>query len=267
MKEMCVDFPYEDYDKYFDLIYKLNQLVSSDGMLQVFANNVYYQREAGIFIRTSENFDGIEKLVLSHNLKINYSKGLDEIFKGLRERQYNLITLIPSQNRDEIEMKLRTGIFQLPSRSAYKKEGYGDTVYKKPKLFVSYCHKNQSIVRKIISELRSFGLDFWLDEEQIDIGDNIIEKVNEGMNNADIPIIFASKATKESLYAKHELQTFLQKAIYSKTSSKSWFVVKLDNIDLDEIVEGLNQYKYFEYKTSKDIERLASEIKHKLNRK
>lgn len=267
MKEICISFVYEDYDKYFDLIDELNQIVSSDGMLEVFANNVYYQREAGIFIRTSENFDKIEELVLSYGLTVDYSKGLDEISKGMREKQYNVIILSPFYNRDMIESTLRNGIFQLPPRSAYEKEGYGNTVYRKPKLFVSYCHKNQDIVQKVIKELRNSGLDFWIDEEQIDIGDNIIEKIDNGMSEADIPIIFISQATKESLYAKFELRTFLRNAIYSQSSSKPWFVVKLDDVDLDEIIKGMNQYKYFEYKTSQDIGNLSSAIKRKLKMK
>lgn len=76
---------------------------------------------------------------------------------------------------------------------------------------MSYCHKNKAEVEKIIFGLREYGLDFWLDEEQIDVGDRLMERIDEGIRLSDIPIIFLSEATKEAMFAKHELFVFLIK--------------------------------------------------------
>lgn len=265
MKEITALFPYEEYDLYFDMLDELNKLVSSDGYIEVFANNVYYQLEAGVAIKTSENFDEIKRIITSYGLEIDYSKNLEEISKAQREKQYNSMTLAPFLTKEILPVYL-SSIFILPPKSAYKKNGYGDKLYSKPKLFVSYCHKDKAVVHEIIDRLREYGLDFWLDEEQIDIGDRIIDKVSEGMQDSDLPIIFLSNNTKESMFASHELKTFLNDVIYDKSASKSWFIVKVDDVVPDEVVKGLGQFMYYDYHSEKKIDYLADKIKKKISK-
>ncbi|MGM0331941.1 toll/interleukin-1 receptor domain-containing protein [Enterococcus sp. AZ050] len=124
---------------------------------------------------------------------------------------------------------------------------------------MSYCHKNKAEVEKIISGLREYGLDFWLDEEQIDVGDRLMERVDEDVRLSDIPIIFLSEATKEAMFAKHELFVFFDKVIYQQSTAKPWFIVKLDQVNPNDIMFGLGNFKYIDYEHS-TIEEIAQAI-------
>lgn len=265
IRELTVLFPYEDYDSYFDLMHELNQLISPDGFFELFVNNIYFELEAGLLIKTSENFEKIQELVRKYSLKIDYSKGLSEIVNAQEQKRYNTTMFGINFTREEVELSARA-MFDFIPKSQIRAEGYGGNLFRKPKLFVSYCHQNQKEVQSIIQDLRYTGLDFWLDEEQIDIGDSIIDKVNEGISQSDIPIIFISQATKESLFASYELKTFLTNTIYTKSNGKPWFIVKLDDVNPNEIVSGLSQFKYFDYSQNKQIDNLSKAIKNKLDR-
>ncbi|MBL1226498.1 toll/interleukin-1 receptor domain-containing protein [Enterococcus sp. BWR-S5] len=154
-------------------------------------------------------------------------------------------------------------MFFFSPKSDFEKEGFKFSKFSKKKIFVSYCHKNKTVVGDIIDNLRSYGLDFWIDEEQIDVGDRLMERIDKGMREADIPIVFLSNATKESMYAKHELQTFFSQIIYQTGDRKNWYIVKLDDVNPNDILLGLGDFKYFDVETN-EINELVDSLKRKL---
>ncbi len=264
MREVMILFPYEMYDRYLTVIKQVNDLVSASGTVIVFANNNPYSLEAGVFISTAENYDKIIEIARINHMAIDSSRGLKEIVLGMGEKQGNTVVLVPNKDLDQIE-KLCEPVFLWPPKKDLEKQGYSFSNYSKKKLFVSYCHKDKKVVRQTIDALRSYGLDFWIDEEQIDIGDRIMERIDRGMRESDIPIIFMSKHTKESMFAKHELQTFFSKIIYEQSDYKSWFLVKLDEVDLNEIVLGLSNFKYFDM-VQDSVEDLGKKLQSKLKK-
>lgn len=264
MREVMILFPYGAYDKYLSIIKQLNDLVSKNGAFFVFANNNPYSLEAGVIISTNENYNEIIEIARINHMTVDPSRGMKEIVLGMGGRQSNNVGLTPNMELEQIE-ELCENVFLWPTKMELEKQGYSFSNYSKKKLFVSYCHKDKKVVRQTIDALRSYGLDFWIDEEQIDIGDRIMERVDHGMKESDIPIIFMSKHTKESMFAKHELQTFFSRIIYERTDNKSWFLVKLDDVDLNEIVLGLSDFKYFDMGQD-SIEDLGKKLQIKLKK-
>jgi hypothetical protein len=262
MYELNLVFPYEIYKEQYQVIREINNLVSSDGVVCVYANNVVYNLKAGIFIKTTKNLNRIKKLANNNNLVLDTSLGENEIFAGLAKRQYNLATLLPEMTFSEIKETL-SRVFQYPSKSDLEKQGYGFDEIKKKKIFVSYSHKDKALVYDTIQNLQDKGFDFWIDYKQIDYGDSIIEKVNQGIKESDLPILFLSHHTKESLFAKYELKNFLKEIIYKQDVSKPWFIIKLDDVDLDDLFVGLSDYKYFDYQVQ-NFEELSQVIQEKL---
>ena len=60
-----------------------------------------------------------------------------------------------------------------------------------------------------------------------------------------MPLLFLSENTKQAMFAQEELNIFYREVIYQQSSNKNWFLVKTDDVDLDEIYRGLGGYKYF----------------------
>lgn len=264
MREVMIFFPYARYDRYLTVIKQLNDLVSSNGVVIVFANNNLYSLEAGVFISTAENYEEILKIARIHLMTIDSSKGLNELVLDMGGKQSNSVGLMANMSLDQIEMMSKT-IFLWPTKMDVETKEYSFLNYSKKKLFVSYSHKDKKVVRQTIDELRSYGLDFWIYEEQIDSRDKLMERIDHGVKEADIPIIFVSKHTKDSMFAKHELQTFFSRIMYEQSDYKSWFLVKLDDVDLNEIVLGLSDFKYFDMGQD-SVEELGKKLQSKLKK-
>lgn len=261
MKEVTLLFPYEEYDKYVPAIKEINESVSPDGMCVLFVNNNLYSFQSGVCIITSGNYEQIIQLATDNQLTVDYSLGHEEIMVGLCKKQFSIVSLLPNMAIQQIEDMIEALFWEHP-KSYYEQSGVEFVKPRKKKLFVSYCHKNKQQVHKIIEELRSFGLDFWLDEEQIDEGENLIDRIDKGMREVDIPIVFLSQSTKESLFAQQELKTFFLRIINQKSTKKKWFIVRLDAVNPDDIFMGLGGFKYFDM-NERSVEDLAERLKIK----
>lgn len=263
-KEKTFVFPYEEYDQFYSVIKEINDFDDLT-MVTLFVNNIPYSLEAGIVVASEshEILNEVRNVALKNNMTENHHLGFKEIMKRMAGKQYNLLTMTGGKSVEQIESQI-SPLFLLPPKSSYEADGYKSATIEKSKLFVSYCHKDKELVNLIIEKLRNYGLDFWIDEEQIDVGDRLMERINEGILESDLPIIFLSGNTKEAMYAKHELMTFFSKIIYQRESNKNWFIVRLDAINPDEVALGLGSFKYFDY-PEETIENLAEAILKKLS--
>ena len=52
-------------------------------------------------------------------------------------------------------------------------------------VFISHSAKDKPFVRKLAEDLRRLGVDPWLDEWEIKVGDCIVTKVEHAVANAD----------------------------------------------------------------------------------
>ncbi len=55
----------------------------------------------------------------------------------------------------------------------------------KKKIFISYSYQDKDFVEWLKSNLAGLGFEFWYDQEEINIGDSIKEKVNEGIQSSN----------------------------------------------------------------------------------
>ncbi|MFN6834452.1 toll/interleukin-1 receptor domain-containing protein [Enterococcus hirae] len=244
-KKAVLRFPYKNYSEYVSTIMKINELVSSSGMLEVFVNNHVYELEASIVIHTSENYEEILKIAERSNMSLISDQGLEE---KIEEMSYGYKTMfpIPPHASEELILALFGFGFSFPSLKEEQEKGIIKSKKTKKKVFISYCHKDKKQVHHIVDQLKSFGLNVWIDEQEIDYGDNIIEKVSMGLAECDLALVFLSNHTHEAKGARHELNALFSKIIYQE-SLKSWILVRLDEVDPNKIYFGLGNYKYFDH--------------------
>ena len=78
---------------------------------------------------------------------------------------------------------------------------------KDSKIFISHSSIDKEFVREIAWELKRLGMDVWYDEWAISIGDSIIDKIFEGLEESDTLIVVLSKNSVNSNWVKEELAT------------------------------------------------------------
>lgn len=73
-----------------------------------------------------------------------------------------------------------------------------------PKVFCSHRSVDKPQVEEIARTLRERGIDAWLDAWEILPGDSIVGKINEGLEKADVVLLFLSKTTLDSNWVTAE---------------------------------------------------------------
>lgn len=72
-------------------------------------------------------------------------------------------------------------------------------------VFLSHSHADKPFARKLAASLRSAGHGVWIDEAEINIGDSLVEKIREGLDQVDYVAAILSSASIDSPWVTREL--------------------------------------------------------------
>ena len=83
-------------------------------------------------------------------------------------------------------------------------------------IFLSHNSVDKPFVRKLANDLRRRGHYAWVDEAEIKVGDSLIEKIEEGIDNTDFLGVVISQNSIESEWVKREVRIALTQEISGK---------------------------------------------------
>ncbi|MGH8499435.1 MAG: toll/interleukin-1 receptor domain-containing protein, partial [Methylococcales bacterium] len=106
------------------------------------------------------------------------------------------------------------------------------TRHKAPSVFVSYHHSNKDVAEKIAIELKKISDHVWFDEFEINTGDSIRDRVDEGLKDSDYFLIVLSDAARKSQWTEVELSKALK-------LGKLILPVKIDDTKIPESIRNL----------------------------
>src|SRR5712692_448918 len=96
-------------------------------------------------------------------------------------------------------------------------------------VFLCHAHADKpSYVYPVAKELRRYGVTFWLDEAEIDVGDRIAERIGAGLRSSRFLLVFVT----EQLLSRQWPQVELDAAFNREVTSRS--VVVLPVLDVPE---------------------------------
>ena len=75
-----------------------------------------------------------------------------------------------------------------------------------PMVFLSHSSKDNSLAQRVGIDLRMSGIDVWLDEWEMKVGDSISQKIQRGLESANYIVVTLSKASVESGWVEKEWQ-------------------------------------------------------------
>jgi formylglycine-generating enzyme required for sulfatase activity len=101
----------------------------------------------------------------------------------------------------------------------------------KPFVFVSYAHKDSSLVFPELVKLSSWGFNIWYDEG-IDPGNEWPDEIAQALKNSAYFIFFVSGNSANSVNCRNEVY-------YAQNSRKPFLCIYLEETALDEINPGL----------------------------
>ncbi len=72
-------------------------------------------------------------------------------------------------------------------------------------VFISYAHEDKPLARALAGALQARGVQVWIDEGEMQIGDSLIEKISTAIAGVDYFLALVSEASAESKWCKKEL--------------------------------------------------------------
>lgn len=84
---------------------------------------------------------------------------------------------------------------------------------------VFLCHSSvdKGKVRMVNDDLMNLGVNCWLDENKIKVGDSIVSTISEGLATSQTMIVFLSSVSVDSMWARKEWQSFLARQLSENT--------------------------------------------------
>ena len=92
-----------------------------------------------------------------------------------------------------------------------RQQNTGDVV-----VFLSHSSKDKKFIRRLAADLESRGIGVWLDEQQIQVGDSINDRISQGLADSDYLLIALSEYSVSSEWVKKELNAMMIQEIQAK---------------------------------------------------
>ena len=84
-------------------------------------------------------------------------------------------------------------------------------------MFISHSWKDKPLARRIGNALSAAGVRVWIDEASIKIGDSLIGKIREGIDETDFLVALISKNSIDSEWVTKELDIAMNQEIKGKS--------------------------------------------------
>jgi len=111
--------------------------------------------------------------------------------------------------------------------------------------FLSHSSRDKPFARQLAADLASNGVEVWLDEQRIRVGESIPEKVAQGLAESDYFLIVISKNSIESEWVKKELNSALVEEVRRRRTHI--LPIKIDNVQVPTII---HDKKYADFSSS-----------------
>lgn len=113
-------------------------------------------------------------------------------------------------------------------------------------VFICHSSKDKTIISILIEDFKKENITYWIDADQIDFGDSITEKINEGLEASNYIIPCISKNLRASGWTKAEYGSILNRE-FSGNSKRKVIPLILENCDVNDIPPLLSDKKRVTY--------------------
>ena len=112
-------------------------------------------------------------------------------------------------------------------------------------VFLCHASADKPFVRRVFADLSDSGFSPWLDEFEIKVGDSIVEKINDAMQDVGSIILFVSKESMRSDWVRREWSSTLARKL--KNKNVRILPVLVEDCDMPSIIADI---KYADFRRS-----------------
>jgi hypothetical protein len=232
----------------------------------IFVNNNPYHLEFYLHL----NFEGdtleFEDWLVENypDKKRKYNYFVVDFLTSIGSKGYNSMGLLDGSELDFTLTDEAAYPFLLPSRTIMDSEWQGGLMANNFKVFLCHSSKDKLLVDKIFDTLQKSEIKAWYDKYEIDPGDSIFAKINDGLESSDLGLIVLSKNTinAQTGWAKDEMAYFFQERM---RSGKSNFIVLNVDLSLDDLPPIMRGYRFIDMSNNDAYDELIRTLQKKQN--
>jgi hypothetical protein len=127
--------------------------------------------------------------------------------------------------------------------------------------FLSHSSADKVFIRQLAADLTANGIDVWLDEQRIRVGDSIPEKIAQGLAESDYFLIGMSQKSSESAWVQKELNNALMTEVQRR--NVHILPLKLDDTSMPPIISD-KKYADFSKSYKAGLDDLLTAMKGRL---
>lgn len=128
-------------------------------------------------------------------------------------------------------------------------------------VFICHSSKDKKEVLDIIQAFKRKGVTYWVDHEQIEYGDEITGKIEDGLKNSKYTLVLLSKNLGKSNWCRKEYGPILNRE-YNKKSGKKVIPLKIDDCNDDDIPLLLYDKRRADYSNKEEFDDLLDYLKN-----
>lgn len=127
------------------------------------------------------------------------------------------------------------------------------------RVFISYSHQDKKHAMLIAEQLKAEDHEVWFDSWSLKLGDNLLKKISEGIETADVLILLISKNTAKSKWVMHEFSAIA----FNELSKQKQRIIPVI-IDKGPIPNYLSQYLYVDMSSDfkLGVQKLIASLAH-----
>lgn len=232
----------------------------------IFVNNNPYGLEFLLYVSVEEEDDRFEKFLKEKysNKKRIFNYFLEDMIASFTARGYNTVSFLDEDMVDLVITEEANKIFLFPVKEQLNRM-WGNIEDKKklPRVFLSHSSKDKKIIDRIFNEFQKNEIGAWYDKYEIEPGDSITEKINQGLDESDIGIICISNNFLDSSsgWTKNELNYFIQRRM--RNPEKQFIILNFD-VPHDKLPPLVQDYKYIDFSEDNAVRTLVDVLKKRL---
>ncbi|WP_447578036.1 toll/interleukin-1 receptor domain-containing protein [Achromobacter kerstersii] len=228
----------------------------------LFINNDPYGFELLLSLNFEKDGDKFEEWLRTNYpaKKREYRLLFKDVSAAAREKGYNVFGLVDSAMLSFAMPSAANGIFHFPDRkvisNAWKRASAGSSF----SVFLSHSSRDKPIVDSVFNELHAREVRAWYDRYEIEPGDSITDKINEGLASSKFGLLFLSKnfLDPRSGWPTKEANYFFQKLM--RNGSKNFIVVNIDLV-VDELPPLIQDFRFIDMKSPGALAEIVEAVK------
>lgn len=213
----------------------------------LFVNNNPYRLESFLCLNFWDRHEDFESWLGEKfpSKKRHYRFLFSEITNALFVKGFNFVTFTDDSMLEFQMSDDANGIYLFPDRSIMNSKFGKPLADNTFTVFLSHSSKDKTLVDAVFDKLHKAGVRAWYDRYEIQPGDSITDRINEGLNTSGLGLIFLSKnfLDKRSGWTMSEANFFFQQRM--RDAQKTFIIVNVD-LSIDEMPPLLQDYRFID---------------------